>query len=558
MRTGKIFAILVMAAASSLQAQPVINADGVVSNASYLPSGFPNSGIAPGSIFAVFGKGMGPSTLARANSFPLLTALAGTSIKVTVAGTTVNAIMLYTVDGQVGAILPSSTPVGDGTLTVTYNGQTSAAVPIHVVKSAPGIFAVNQAGSGPGIITDLNFSTNLITASAAPGQVMILWATGLGPVSGDEAAGPLPGVMPSGVTVEVFVGGKPAKVVIFGRSGCCSGLDQVAFEVPQGITGCYVPVLLRVNGVVSNSVTISISSTGKLCSDSNGFTADDLQKIANGAGSISAGSVLLTRSSISITAPPPVGNLVSTIDTGSGAFVRYDFSKLIASTGASGYAPYGSCYIYQYRGNSTNIPNPVTFTYLDAGDSLTVTGPNGSKQIPKTSTGGIVAYSAQLGGGTVGLPGFTPLYLTKGTYTIDNGAGGKDVGPFRATLTLPDPLTWTNKDSVTNVPRSQDLLVTWSPTSLNGFVIITGGSANTNPQVSGAFICTERASAGQFSVPSVVLSALPASSTLSGVPAGFLSIGYSSDYQSGRFQATGIDVGYAIYFDSDGKNINFQ
>jgi len=58
----------------------------------------PNSPIAQGSIFIVFGQNLGPASIAQANKFPLPSSqgLAGTSIKVTVGGTTLDAIMLYT------------------------------------------------------------------------------------------------------------------------------------------------------------------------------------------------------------------------------------------------------------------------------------------------------------------------------------------------------------------------------------------------------------------------------------------------------------------------------
>ena len=54
--------------------------------------------------------------------------------------------------GQVAAILPSTTPAGTGTITVSYNGSASATAPITVVASSPGIFSVNQQGNGTGVI----------------------------------------------------------------------------------------------------------------------------------------------------------------------------------------------------------------------------------------------------------------------------------------------------------------------------------------------------------------------------------------------------------------------
>ncbi len=204
-------AAIAMAAIPAV-AQPVIAGLGVRNSASYILPGLPNSGIAEGSLFIVFGQNMGPAKIVQVSSFPLPTSagLAGTSVQVTMNGTVVDAIMLYTLATQVAAVLPSSTPVGTGTMTVTYNGQTSAAAPITVVKSTFGIFAVNQSGTGQGVLQNVNSATdrpfNSPTQSAQPGQVMILWGTGLGPVTGDEAAGPLPGDMPN-LNVHVWVSG---------------------------------------------------------------------------------------------------------------------------------------------------------------------------------------------------------------------------------------------------------------------------------------------------------------------------------------------------------------
>src|SRR5205823_2712689 len=149
----------------------------------------------------------------------------GTSIKVTVAGTPVEALMVYTSAGQIAAILPSSTPTGNGTLTVTYNGQTSASATIHVVKSTFGLFTLNQGGTGPAVLTNGSYQVNTLFESARGGDTMILWGTGLGPVTGNETQPPAPLNM-TNLNVKVYVGGKLAQVMYQGRAPCCSGLDQ--------------------------------------------------------------------------------------------------------------------------------------------------------------------------------------------------------------------------------------------------------------------------------------------------------------------------------------------
>src|ERR1051325_2420962 len=144
-------------------AAPFVFNGGVVSPASFVPSGLPQYGIAQGSIFSVFGSGLGPANIAYALSFPLQTSLAGTSIQITAGGQVYNALMIFTVDGQIAAILPSAVPVvGNATLTGTFNGQVSNAVTFRVVQSAFGVFTINQQGTGPAVVQ------NFVSSSSQP------------------------------------------------------------------------------------------------------------------------------------------------------------------------------------------------------------------------------------------------------------------------------------------------------------------------------------------------------------------------------------------------------
>src|SRR5579871_5785969 len=92
-----ILAVMVMLISREALATPTISANGVVNSASYARPGFPNYGIAQGSLFIIFGQGLGPAKIVQVSSFPLPTSggLSGTSVQVTVNGTTVAAIMLY-------------------------------------------------------------------------------------------------------------------------------------------------------------------------------------------------------------------------------------------------------------------------------------------------------------------------------------------------------------------------------------------------------------------------------------------------------------------------------
>jgi uncharacterized protein (TIGR03437 family) len=145
------FLLLISAGTAQLSAAPAIT--GVTNAASNLPSVLPNGAVAPGGIFVVKGSGMGPAAISIASNPFQSTSVSGTSATIVVGGTTVNALMYYTSDKQIAALLPSNTPTGTGTITVTYNGQASPTARFGVVSNNLGIFTVDSSGQGPGIIT---------------------------------------------------------------------------------------------------------------------------------------------------------------------------------------------------------------------------------------------------------------------------------------------------------------------------------------------------------------------------------------------------------------------
>lgn len=536
--SGKLIlgiALLVRAAA----AQPVVSSGGILNAASYSLSGLPNSGIAQGSMFVVFGSGLGPATLSQVSAFPLPGTLAGTSIKVTVNSVKLDVPMVYTLASQICGILPSNTPVGTGTLTVTYNNQTSAPATIKVVKTAVGIFSINQKGSGPGVLQNVNTETdrpvNTVISSAKPGQAIILWAVGLGPIAGNDADGVFPG--PLDVDAQVWVGNKQANVLYKGRSGCCSGIDQIVFTVPDDAAeACHVPVVVKTGNVASNYVSMAIARSGGAC--------DAGTAAVQTAGSVKFGQLSLTRIITEVSLFGLTGQFIS--DSSSGGFGKYDLARYTASQGNY---EVGYCTSYLFKGTDyLGGADPVAADTLDAGAALNITGPKGAKKLNKGSDG---SYFLQLAGAP--LPGATsagPDYLDPGTYTIDNGTGGTGanaVGPFKAAITLPPALKWENKDSVKVIDRSQNLEVTWSGGDPNGFVNIVGGS--TLSTFGAAFVCREKTSAGRFTIPSVAML---------NIPLGDLSVLSVGGISPVKFTAAGLDTGTLTSYGNSAKTVTFQ
>lgn len=160
--------------------------------------------IARGSIFVMFGTNMGPASIVVAGAAPLKPELSGTTVKFTPAGggATLDALMFYTLAGQVAALLPSTAAAWDYNVTVSYHGQTSAPFAAKVVDRNFGIISRSGTGQGPGVVQNqidnlviLNgyVTTNvsgLEVAPASEGQALIIWGTGLGPITGSDADAP--------------------------------------------------------------------------------------------------------------------------------------------------------------------------------------------------------------------------------------------------------------------------------------------------------------------------------------------------------------------------------
>ena len=180
--------------------------------------------------------------------------------------------------------------------------------------------------------------------------------------------------------------------------------------------------------------------------------------------------------------------------------------------------------------------------YLDAG-TITVNGPGiaGSRQIAKSSPGaGILLYGLILDN--------TATTLAAGTYNF-TGAGGPDVGSFTASYTMPPAFSWTNQSSVATIVRANGATVTWTGGDPAGYVTIGGQStlngATAATSVSVSFTCTARVTDGSFTIPPVVLLAMPPTAAAPGatfaVP-GTLTVSHTGTTVT-TIQASGIEFG---------------
>jgi len=229
-----------------------------VKNAASYASGV----ISPGEIIVLFGSGMGPANLAQLtldNDGLVSTTLAGTTVKVN----GVAAPMIYTLAGQVAAVVPYEVTGSTAQVTVTYKGQTSAPFPVTLASTVPALFTSNASGTGEVAALNGNTGINSLTQPAPPGSVVVLFATGEGQTSpagvdGKLAAAPLPKPLQN---VTVTIGGKPAAVAYYGAApGEVAGVMQVNATIPDGVFGSAVPVSIQVGDTPSQpGTTIAIA-----------------------------------------------------------------------------------------------------------------------------------------------------------------------------------------------------------------------------------------------------------------------------------------------------------
>ena len=188
---------------------------------------------------AIYGSNLASSTAdwtGLINHGQLPTSLAGVSVTIG----HMPAYVYFVSPGQINVQAPD-TALGHVQVVVTNNGVSSAPVTAHVQNYAPAFF---QWGANKYAVTT-RYPDNALVANpsigkgyvaAKPGDILILWATGFGPVAPVQ----MPGVLTSGdhnvsQTVMVTVDGVPVGVIGAALSPALAGVYQIAIHLPRSV-----------------------------------------------------------------------------------------------------------------------------------------------------------------------------------------------------------------------------------------------------------------------------------------------------------------------------------
>jgi len=236
-----------------------------VSNAS--AASYSSVAFAPESIVSAFGSDLATGS-GSAQSLPLPNNILGTQISVQDSTATVRpAPLFYVSAGQVNYQVPAGTSTGTATVTVTSGDGTVSTGTVNIATVAPGLFSANANGQGVAAALGVRASSDgtqtpvdVFQCSSTAGcttapidlgadtdqVVLVLFGTG---IRGRSALS----------TVSCRIGNADAPVAYAGPQPQFAGLDQVNVTIPHSLTGAgEVPVILTVDGQVSNTVTVRI------------------------------------------------------------------------------------------------------------------------------------------------------------------------------------------------------------------------------------------------------------------------------------------------------------
>lgn len=487
---------------AAVSTNPTISA--IQNNSSRIPVGLPSYGIAPSSLFVIVGTGLADSgtPVLQDTVLGLPLTLNGASVSVTVNGVTTYPPIYYTSPTQIAAVLPAATPVGTGTLTVNHNGVVSSNAAIRVVPSAPGITTYQ----GSGVAQDAStFALISYTNSVKPGDTIILWGTGLGadPDDSDTTYTSTPHQVQT--ALQIYIGTVQANIVYQGAS-VYPGVDVIGLTIPQSApTGCWVPVAVLAGNIVGNFATLPINTSGGACVEpGTGLTGNQIAP--QGGQTLRTGLVTLVQA--------PEGKNAPRSNSANAAFVKYDGI----------YTPNNPVSQGNCIANNLMPATVGNITGLDVG-TVTLAGPAGLSVTLASQFGIKGTFNAILSA--------TAIPATGGTFTF-KGSGGADVGPFTTSFNLSNPLiAWTNQSDVASIDRSKSLKITWTGGNPGSSVYISGTSTVPGTTTLGEFQCLASADAGQFTIPSFILGALPVGSG---------GINVQNDILA-PLSATGIDIG---------------
>jgi uncharacterized protein (TIGR03437 family) len=238
---------------------PIVTRAGVLSAAGFTAP----KGVSPGEMLSIFGLNFSADTVS-APSLPLPLQLEDTQIYIAGRATP----LLFSSAQQVNAVLPFDIAPDNSYFALAFRGtKISVPAPVVITQTNPAVYTINSMGTGQAHAYKALSSGALILADAShpasPGDVLVVYATGLGAVDSavtPGSAAPLDHLVKSTQAIGATLGGLNAPISFAGLAPGFAGLYQVNLTVPSGVAaGNSVPLMLTgPNGSQSPTVSVAI------------------------------------------------------------------------------------------------------------------------------------------------------------------------------------------------------------------------------------------------------------------------------------------------------------
>lgn len=239
----------------AIPAAPAVTSGNIVSAATNTAAA-----LAPNSWMTIYGSNLSATTRAWAASdfvaggMPF--SLDDVSVLLTVNGTARLAYIGYVSPTQVNVLIPCDANPGNTTVLVKNPAGSSTAVPITVAAAAPQFFSTNGKSVLGAHISGVIVGT---VAPAAPGETIVLYATGLGVVTPALVPGVVPtDALPVVAPTQVTIAGAPATLSFAGLVPGTAGVYQLNVQVPSDAAAGDLPVIVTSGSVSSAPLLLTI------------------------------------------------------------------------------------------------------------------------------------------------------------------------------------------------------------------------------------------------------------------------------------------------------------
>jgi uncharacterized protein (TIGR03437 family) len=231
---------------------------GFVNGASFRP------GWIPGSLGSIFGTGItGVNGVVTSQAVPFETTLQGVSV--TVNGTNAPIISLINVNGQeqINLQVPFGIQPGTATVVINNNGSSVTIENVPILSAQPGIFEFALDGTLYAAALHADFSVVTPDNPARPGEVILLFVTGLGatnPAVATNVAGPSSPLAQTVLDPSVNLGG--ADMEDFGGfyAPTLATAYQINFRVAENVVTGNLDIYIVIGGVSSQTSKLPVQA----------------------------------------------------------------------------------------------------------------------------------------------------------------------------------------------------------------------------------------------------------------------------------------------------------